>query len=247
MNKWRSARLWPCLMPLASGMLCLGTLRLYGADAQVSIVDFAFNPASVSIQVNDRVVWTWVGPTIHTTTSTAGLWDPGFMSATAAQSTFAVKNSGAFPYICTLHPFMTGSVNVSPAAPSGADVAITLTGNPSPVVVSNQLTYTLLINNSGPSDAADVVVTDALPAGVSFVNGSTSQGSSATNAAGWRWDAGPLPHGANATASLVVLPLAPGALTNVGLVALNDPSLLDPVPSNISAVLVTTVNPAGSG
>src|ERR1051326_4360748 len=92
-----------------------------GGQASVNIVDFAFDPAAVTINVNDSVVWTWVGPTIHTTTSTTGLWDSGIMSSTAPQFTHTFSSSGSFPYICTLHPFMTASVTVTPPAPTGAD------------------------------------------------------------------------------------------------------------------------------
>jgi uncharacterized repeat protein (TIGR01451 family) len=237
---------WSRMAPEIGGAFWLAALPVLGAEATVSIVDFAFNPPLVSIHVSDSVIWTWVGPTPHTSTSDTGLWDSGFMSATASQFTNSFKLAGSFPYHCTLHPFMTASVTVSPVGPSGADVAISLTGAPNPVLVSNQLTYTLVINNAGPGDAPDVVVTDSLPASVSFISASTSQGSATQSAAGWRWDAGPLAKGASATGTVTVLPLAQGTITNTGFVSINDSTVTDPVPANNTASAITSVNGAGS-
>ena len=50
-----------------------------------------------------------------------------------------------------------------------ADVAITTTG-PASVVADNPLVYTITVTNTGPSDAADVEVTDGTPTGLVFVS-----------------------------------------------------------------------------
>ncbi|RME45097.1 MAG: DUF11 domain-containing protein, partial [Chloroflexi bacterium] len=63
-------------------------------------------------------------------------------------------------------------------APSAqADLAITKTDDPDPVMAGETLTYTLEITNNGPSDTTGVTVTDALPAEVSFDSATPSQGS----------------------------------------------------------------------
>ena len=51
-----------------------------------------------------------------------------------------------------------------------ADVAITKTANPTVVSYGDTVTYTLTAKNFGPGTAQNVVVTDALPSGVSFVS-----------------------------------------------------------------------------
>ena len=51
-----------------------------------------------------------------------------------------------------------------------ADLSITKTDDADPVVAGTDLTYTLVVTNDGPSDATNVVVTDPLPAGTSFVS-----------------------------------------------------------------------------
>jgi uncharacterized repeat protein (TIGR01451 family)/fimbrial isopeptide formation D2 family protein len=52
---------------------------------------------------------------------------------------------------------------------SEADVEIAKQNDPANIVVAGEvLTYTLLFTNNGPSDAADVAITDTLPASVAF-------------------------------------------------------------------------------
>ncbi len=55
-------------------------------------------------------------------------------------------------------------VTVQPAA----DLSVTLADSADPISTGNMLTYTVTVNNAGPSDAQNVVVTNTLPAGVTF-------------------------------------------------------------------------------
>lgn len=59
---------------------------------------------------------------------------------------------------------------------ASADLLISKTGPPS-VLVDATFSYTLSVDNLGPSSAANVVVTDILPAGVAFVSAVPSVGS----------------------------------------------------------------------
>jgi len=52
---------------------------------------------------------------------------------------------------------------------ASADLAITKSDSPDPVVPGETLIYTLVYTNYGPSDAVNVIVTDTLPAEVTFV------------------------------------------------------------------------------
>jgi uncharacterized repeat protein (TIGR01451 family) len=58
-----------------------------------------------------------------------------------------------------------------------AELSMTKSDSPDPVIAGTNVTYTLDFANSGPSDAQNVSITDALPAGTTFV--------SATAPAGW--------------------------------------------------------------
>ena len=54
-----------------------------------------------------------------------------------------------------------------------ADLSISKTG-PATVVRGNTISYTAQVTNNGPSDATNVVVTDAVPSGLTFNGGSSS-------------------------------------------------------------------------
>ncbi|MFC2078072.1 hypothetical protein ACFLTM_04615, partial [Candidatus Bipolaricaulota bacterium] len=83
-----------------------------------------------------------------------------------------------------------------------ADLRVEKTDDPDPVVVGQNLTYTIVVTNDGPDDATGVEVADTLPAGVIYVSDTPSQGtfSSSTNV----WTVGSLANGASATLELVV-------------------------------------------
>src|SRR6266403_1771279 len=81
--------------------------------ANISIVNFAFTPSSVSISVNDSVKWTWAGSP-HSTTSDTGLWESGVLG-TGATLTHMFASAGSFPFHCSVHPFMTGTISVQSA------------------------------------------------------------------------------------------------------------------------------------
>ncbi len=72
-------------------------------------------------------------------------------------------------------PDSTGpnSTSESTAIAAEADLTISKTDSQDPATAGTVLTYTLTITNSGPSNAANVVVTDTLPAGVTYASAST--------------------------------------------------------------------------
>jgi plastocyanin len=86
----------------------------------VSIVDFAFNPSTVNAGQNDTVTWTNNGAISHSSTSNTGIWDSGILGPGSGFSR-AFTSSGSFPYHCSVHPSMTGTVNVAPTSVSDED------------------------------------------------------------------------------------------------------------------------------
>jgi uncharacterized repeat protein (TIGR01451 family) len=58
-----------------------------------------------------------------------------------------------------------------------ADLTLSKTDSPDPVLAGNDLTYSLVVGNSGPSTAVNVVVTDTLPAGTTLVSAVGGTGS----------------------------------------------------------------------
>jgi uncharacterized repeat protein (TIGR01451 family) len=92
--------------------------------------------------------------------------DPGDVDDTASVSS-------ATPDPNTSNNNATGRVSFRAAS----DLVLTKTDTPDPVTAGTNLTYTIGVRNLGPSSAANVVVTDSLPAQVSFVSSTPSQGS----------------------------------------------------------------------
>src|SRR5213075_1587816 len=95
------------------GLVCL-PVALSAATANVSIVNFAFSPSSVNINVSDSVKWTWAGSP-HSTTSDTGLWESG-VQGTGATFTHTFISAGSFPFHCSVHSFMTGTITVQSVA-----------------------------------------------------------------------------------------------------------------------------------
>jgi plastocyanin len=82
----------------------------------VSIIDFAFDPQVETISLGDTVRWTNNGSAPHTSTSDQPLWDSGTL--TSGQSfSFQFNTVGTFPYHCSIHPAMTGTIGVTPTVP----------------------------------------------------------------------------------------------------------------------------------
>jgi uncharacterized repeat protein (TIGR01451 family) len=95
-----------------------------------------------------------------------------------------------------------------------ADVQVTKTG-PASVSAGAPITYTIQVSNAGPSAAASVVLTDSLPAGVTFVSASRG-GAAAGNVVTWPAIVS-LASGASVTDTVVVTAPASGSLTNVAV------------------------------
>ena len=123
------------------------------------------------------------------------------------------------------------------AAAVPADLGVTLTAAPSPVNQNSNLTYTIVVTNSGPGSAANTTVTDTLPAGVTFV--SATGGVTPVNNI-LTFSLGTLATGTPTRLTIVVQPNSTGMITDTASVSSPTP---DPDPSNNSASVTTTVNP----
>ncbi len=101
------------------------------------------------------------------------------------------------------------------------DVAIDKTGTPDVVRFNDVETYTLTITNNGPSDATGVVVTDTLPAGLTFTSATTGQGTFQANGNVVTFAVGNLAAGASTQITITtrVVATLQSVLTNVAVVA----------------------------
>ena len=76
------------------------------------IVDFSFSPSSIRISAGSAVTWVNEGVAPHTVTSRTGEFDSRIL-VSGARYTRVFATPGTFPFLCSLHPDMTGTVFVS--------------------------------------------------------------------------------------------------------------------------------------
>jgi uncharacterized repeat protein (TIGR01451 family) len=223
---------------------------------------------------SNTVSFTEVTPTnttfvsVAATSGTSG-WLCSATSISCTISSFAAGSSTTFTVVVTvgatvaLGTIITDTATVSAATtdpnPSNnyatvttvvatagqADLALTKTGTPNPVLAGNNITYTITVTNNGPGTSLSVTMTDTLPANTSVVSITIQP----TSPAGWSC---PAPSGgtqtctnaslASGTVSTFTLVLkvtagtAPGtAITNSATVSSSSVLSTDPNSANNTA------------
>ena len=99
----------------------------YAEDASVNIIDYAFDPPDVTVNVGDTVTWTNTGEDTHTVK-----WDGEESRPLSNSDTYqrTFDTAGTFAYVCGIHASMTGSVTVADAG--GEEPSPTATGGEAP-------------------------------------------------------------------------------------------------------------------
>jgi plastocyanin len=73
--------------------------------------DYYYLPTNVTVTVGTTIRWLNEGPSQHTTTSDTNIWDSSVLNpGQTYDHTF--NTPGTYPYHCTLHPQMVGSITV---------------------------------------------------------------------------------------------------------------------------------------
>ena len=168
--------------------------------------------------------------------------DTGRVTATLVVK---LNNSGAANNSITVSangPELTpanNTVNVNTTVNPAAEIAVSLSGAPDPVTVSNTLVYSLTVTNRGPNAATATQLTNHLPPNVTFVSAVPSQGSCSHNAGVVNCALGSVPNLGSATVQITIRPNGPGTLTNRANVA---SAAFDGLPSNNSNVVTTLAN-----
>ncbi|HEY3857250.1 MAG TPA: Ig-like domain-containing protein [Verrucomicrobiae bacterium] len=154
-----------------AGMV-IGSVSSQAATKTVDIIDYAFSPMNVTINVNDTVHWVWVTD-LHSSTAgnlsgppakDTGLWDSG-VSDSGHIFDFTFTASGTYPYYCSYHLF-PGTVTVQ-AASSVGPPTIAITSPTNGADFNAPATFSL---------AATASETGGSVANVEFFNGATSLG-----------------------------------------------------------------------
>jgi plastocyanin len=93
-----------------------GTSAPSGATTQsaVTISDFAFSPATITVAAGTKVTWTNQDSSPHTIVSDDGSTFKSERLANGASFSFTFTTAGTFAYHCGIHGSMTGKVIVTP-------------------------------------------------------------------------------------------------------------------------------------
>ncbi|WP_257169311.1 cupredoxin family copper-binding protein [Bradyrhizobium sp. SRS-191] len=95
---------------LALAVAMLGSAPLHAETIKVTIDNFTFTPAQVTVKIGDTVTWTNHDDIPHTVVS-AGKYRSKTLDTDDSFS-FTFASSGDYKYFCSLHPHMTGMVKV---------------------------------------------------------------------------------------------------------------------------------------
>ena len=133
-------------------------------------------------------------------------------------------------------------ITLNVVSPTSADLSVTKTASPNPGQVGIPLSYRIVATNNGPAAATNVTVTDALPAGVTFVSSLATQGAcSGTTTV--TCNLGTLASGASAVVTITVTPTAQGQLANTATVTAGES---DFDTANNSSSITTFIQPAAA-
>ncbi|MFB7620630.1 cupredoxin domain-containing protein [Kitasatospora sp. NPDC056181] len=94
-----------------------GTASPSGANSnaavRVSIKNFLFEPAAITVQPGATVTVVNEDSTAHTLTASDKSFDTGTIAPGGTATFTAPAQTGSHPYICSIHPFMHGTLTVS--------------------------------------------------------------------------------------------------------------------------------------
>ncbi len=127
-------RLYPQLHALLLASAACGSSTGGGGAPMpvgVTIRDFSFSSAAVTVKVGTTVKWANNGPSVHTATSNTGTWDSGQLSgptsgdpyygggSPGATYQYTFMAAGTYDYHCSNHPpsvypGFTGTITVTP-------------------------------------------------------------------------------------------------------------------------------------
>ena len=77
----------------------------------ITIENMQYTPPQLSVHRGDRIVWVNKDLFPHTVTAVDKAFDSGTINA-GASWTYVAKKAGEYPYSCTFHPTMKGTLKV---------------------------------------------------------------------------------------------------------------------------------------
>ncbi|MFB6456178.1 gliding motility-associated C-terminal domain-containing protein [Chitinophaga sp. Hz27] len=185
-------------------------------------------------------------PAVGTYNSGTGVWAIGNM--TSGQTTTLTITANVLPTgnynnsasisspVKDTDPTDNTATITPPVVRAVTDLSIVKTVNNSTTDAGTPVTFTLVAGNNGPSTATNVVVSDLLPSGYTFVSASPA---AAYDAASGKWTIGTLNTGASQTITITATVNPEGNYTNTATIGGQE---YDPnTTNNTSSVTVTRI------
>jgi uncharacterized repeat protein (TIGR01451 family)/fimbrial isopeptide formation D2 family protein len=147
--------------------------------------------------------------------------------------TGTTRTGGSDPRAVNVSVGIQNIINVDFGYQFRADLSVTKTVSSLMPAVGSNVTFTVTLNNSGPSNATGVSVLDQLPSGYTFVSATPSQGT--YNSSTGFWTVGSLNKSSNATLQIVARVNASGVYANTAQVSAANETDPDSTPNNNNA------------
>jgi uncharacterized repeat protein (TIGR01451 family) len=176
---------------------------------------------------------------------TTGIWSVGTVANATTQTLTItalvihpdpVANTASISHSDQFDPDTSNNSDTASVTPQQADLEMTkIVNNPRPNF-GQVVTYVIRLTNNGPSAATRVRVRDLLPAGMTFVSATPSQGN--YNSTTGVWTVGTVPNGASRGLRIQARVNSPNTQTNRATISHSDQ--FDPDPGNNSASATLT-------
>ncbi|PKO14023.1 hypothetical protein CVU37_14980, partial [candidate division BRC1 bacterium HGW-BRC1-1] len=206
---------------LASGLDFVGASTTSGTVSQSGGV--------VTALIGDLPAGSSATVTITVAGGDAGLWPNVAVADTATSETAPGDNISSPPVTVTVVP--------------NADLSITKTASATNVPIGVDFTYTIRVTNNGQSAAEDVLVTDVLPAGVTYQSSTATQGFVGVSGQTVQADLGTVASGATVVITITVRGSVEGTVFNSASV---DSNTSDTTPGNnvVAVPVEVTLEPS---
>lgn len=187
---------------------------------------------ATSVEVTDLLPsgYSYVSHNVGTYDETTGIWNVGTLangSFTSLSILCNVNASGDYDNVAEITGHDQADIDSTPNNDTPdeddqdevsiipeplVDIAVTKTVDELIPEVGEEILFTVTVENDGPSDATNVVVTDLLPTGYQLVNANPSSGT--YNATNGSWVVGDLANGTTETLEITAEVLSTGNYTN---------------------------------
>lgn len=107
----RRARVLGCTLAVCAASALSGASADAAKTYYVTIEQMRFDPPTLTVHAGDRVVWVNKDLFSHTASSSTQAFDSHDIAPNASWS-YVASRAGHYPYSCTLHPTMHGTLDV---------------------------------------------------------------------------------------------------------------------------------------